>query len=105
MPAALTQHGACLGTTRIGTSLGLRQTESPQLLTASQWQQVSLLLLLAAKKIERAGSKRGMRLHSDANRDIAPRDLFNGNTVREEVSACSAILLRERQPQQPQFSH
>src|SRR5437868_4797937 len=46
-----------------------------------------------------------MRLHCDANRDIATRGLFNRKTVGEEIGARAAVFFRERQPQQPQLAH
>jgi hypothetical protein len=101
----IAQDGTRLRAARVRTGSRLGQAKGPQLFASRQGDEILLLLLLAAKEIERAGTQRGMRFHSNSHRDIASRDFLDSDAVGEKIRARPAVFLRERKTQQPQCAH
>src|SRR6476661_2017296 len=105
MPVTVAQNRAGLRAARVGASFWFGQTKGPELLTTGQRGQITLFLLFAAKEIEWAGTERGVRLHRNAHRGIAARNLLNGQAVRKEISASATVFFRERQAEQTKLAH
>ena len=63
------------------------------------------LLLVAAPEVDRHRPQRGVGGHRDADRGVDPGQLFDRQRVGERVGAAAPVLLRERDPHQPELAH
>ena len=58
-----------------------------------------------APEVDRHRAQRGVGGERDADRRVDPRQLLDGERVGERVGAAAAVLLRERDPHQPELAH
>ena len=86
----------------VGAGLGLGQAEGGEALAAAQPRQPFVLLLVAAPEVDRHRAERGVGGHRDADRGVDPGQLFDRQHVGERVRAAAPVLLRKRNPHQPQ---
>ena len=84
--------------------LGLGQPEGAELAARAQVGQAALLLLLGAEQVDRLGAERRVRAHRDRHARVDARELLDGERVGERVAAAAAVLLRERDPHQPELA-
>ena len=101
-PLAVGELGAGADVAGVGAGLGLGQAEGGEALAAAQPRQPFVLLLVAAPEVDRHRPQRGVGGHRDADRGVDPRQLFHRQHVGERVGPAAAVLLRERNPHQPQ---
>ena len=89
-----------------GVRPGLRlgQTERAEPPPRGQLRQPVALLLLAAEQVDRLRAERRVRAQRDGHRRVGPRELLDCDRVGERVGARAAVLLRERDPHQPQLA-
>ena len=64
-----------------------------------------LALFLGAVRGDRRGAEPHCRLERDGDRRIDSRQLLDGDAQRREVGAGSAVLRREREPEQTEVAH
>ena len=64
-----------------------------------------LLLLLGAEAVDRVGAEADARLERDGHRVVDPGQLLDGDAEHREVAAAAAVLLGERDAEQPELAH
>ena len=62
-------------------------------------------LLLGAEPVDRHRAERDRRLQRDGHRRVDPGQLLESDAEREVVAAHAAVLLGERQAEQPHLAH
>ena len=67
--------------------------------------QPRLLLRLGAEPVDRVGAEAHPRLEGDRHRVVDPRQLLDRDAQHREVAAAPAVLLRERDAEQPEVAH
>ena len=71
----------------------------------AQRRQPRALLLLGAEPVDRHRAQRHGRLERDGYRGVDPGQLLDRDAEREIVAAHAAVLLAERQAEQPHLAH
>ena len=74
-------------------------------LAGGQPRQPLALLLLGAEAQDRHGAERDGGLERDRDRRVDPGELLDGDAQREVVAAHAAVLLGDRQAEQPEPPH
>ena len=64
-----------------------------------------LALLLGAEVEDRVGAEADAGLERDGHRLVDPGELLDGDAQRREVAAAAAVLLGERDAEQPELAH
>ena len=93
------------GRARVGTGLGFGETERAEHLARDHRDEVLLLLGLGPAVEERRRAEADAGLERDRHRRVDARDLLDRDAVRQVVGAGPAVLLGERQPEQPELAH
>ena len=103
--AASSSIGARARRARVGAGLGFGEPERAEHLARDHRDEVLLLLRLGARVEERRRAEAHARLERDRHRRVDPRELLDREAVGEVVGAAAAVLLRERQAEQPEPAH
>ena len=99
------EHGTRARRARVGAGLGLGEPERAEHLARDHRHEVLLLLLLGARVEERRRAQAHARFERDRHRRVDAGELLDREAVREVVGAAAAVLLRERQAEQPEPAH
>jgi hypothetical protein len=99
-PSQLGGRAGCAG---VGAGARLGQAERRELSTGGELGQPLLLLLLGPEVEDRQRPQRVVRGDGDRDRGVDPRQLFDGDRVRDRVGAGAAVLLGNRHPHQPEL--
>ena len=101
-PVAVVAARAGADVAGVRARLGLGQPEGAELAPRGQVRHPLLLLLLGAEQVDRLRPERGVRAHRDRDGGVHARELLDRDRVGERVAAGAAVLLRERDPHQPE---
>ena len=104
-PARLVEHGRGAGAAGVAAGLGLGEAEAAERPAGAQVGQPRLLLLLGAEAVDRVGAEAHAGLEGDGHRLVDPGQLLDGDAQRGEVAAAAAVLLGERDAEQPEVAH
>ena len=96
-PLAVAQLGLRARRAGVGARVRLGQPERREPLARGELRQPLALLLLVAEQVDRHRPERRVRGDGDRDRRVDPRQLLDGDRVRDGVAAGAAVLLRDRQ--------
>ena len=96
---------AGLHAARIGTGIGLGQAETADPLTAGEFGQILLALIVVAVSIDRMHHQRGLHRVHRAIAGIHPLDLARHQAVSDVAGVGAAVFLRQRDADQAEFAH
>ena len=105
-PLVAVAHGARLDAGHVGAGVGLGDAEAGDLLALDRGHEVGLLLLLGAEGEDRR--RRHVGVDRDPHRQAAAvgvHDLLAEHEVAVVVAALAAVLLGEREAEQPELAH
>ena len=104
LPAAVDLLGGRLDALDVRADLGLRERERAANLARRHLRQVLLLLLVGAELHQQVGADE-VRVDDARDRDPAARELLDDHRVGRQVEAHPAVLLGDRDPEQPELLH
>ena len=99
------EPGGGLGGAGVGTAARLGEPERAERLTAGQQRQPFLPLLLVAEAVHGHRAQRHARFEGDRHALVDLAEFLQRQTQREVVPAHAAVLLGERQAEQPHVGH
>ena len=89
----------------VAAGVGFGQPEPGQRAARAEVRQPPLALLLGAVRRDRCRAEPDGGLEGDRHRRVDARDLLDGDAQRGEVGVRTAVLHRERQPEQTEPPH
>jgi hypothetical protein len=105
-PVVAVAHGARADPGDVRAGVGLGDPEARDLRPGDRGHEVGLLLLLGAEQVDRR--RRHVGVHRDAHREparVRVDHLLGQHEVAVVVPALAAVLLGEREPEQPELAH
>ena len=103
--AAVDPLGPRLHAGGVGAGVGLGQAEAADPLAGGELRQVALALGLVAVGVDRVHDEGGLHAHHRAVAGIDPLDLARDEPVGDVGRAGAAVILRQRDAEQPELAH
>jgi hypothetical protein len=104
-PGAVAELCGRAGRAGVGARVGLGQPERREPTTRREVGQPALPLLVGAEEGDRHRPERRVRGDGDRDGGVDPRQLLDGDRVRDRVAAGAAVALLDRYPHQPELGH
>ena len=89
----------------VGAGLGFGEPERAEHLARDHRDEILLLLIFRTAVEEGSRAEADAGLERDRHRRVDPGDLLDREAVREVVGSPAAVLVREREPEQPELPH